>query len=119
MSTSSYGEWPQADAKALALAVAKTNLRFDKEGRQPGAERWVDSRFHRPTMIAEVVDEWEQITGGANFGFPWHDDFVVKCWVGFRKMAVPRKVAYCNANGLAYVAKEDAESPDGGDPTLF
>lgn len=105
-SNNSYGEWPEASVQALCVAVAKVNRKFAENNDEPGAERWVsDSRKYTPMLVNAVIEQWRADTGGMVV-FPWHDDFVVRCWVAFRKMPSEQKAAYCLTHNIHFTSKQ-------------
>ena len=57
------------------------------------------SRLHRPALVAEIVAEWNALTGydPDDDLFPYHESYVIRKWVLFRKKDDAQKVAFINA----------------------
>ena len=94
--------------------AAKTELNSE-----PGAEHWQsDTRWMRPILIADIRKEWLLLLGkpkGRTFHlWPWHDDYVLYCWTGLRKVSKPQKRQLCDWFGLAIPSKwlGDGKSDD-------
>lgn len=91
----SEDKFERADPENLFEAVFLTLWSYEKQGKKPGAECWqADTRWKRPALIGDIRDAWLTIVGG-DYLFPWHDDFVVDCFVALRKCTNPVKAELC------------------------
>jgi|WetSurMetagenome_2_1015567.scaffolds.fasta_scaffold38137_2 hypothetical protein len=98
----------KADPDILLNAVAVVQAKFEAENRKPGAEKWqADTRKYRPLLVAEIVAEWERISG-CDEVFPWHEDYVLDVWVSFRKMKDQQKQLMWEHFGVSVHRKEEA-----------
>lgn len=78
----------EADPVALARAICIVYDRRDQQNRKPNSDTILHStRRHRPELVAEVVAEWERIVGADSDddAFPYHESYVVRKWIQFRK----------------------------------
>ena len=89
-----------ADTSPLRVATFLVLRTWQENGWQPGAEKWQsDTRYWRPMLIDAIRKEWQQILGGDQAVFPWHDDFVMLAWVATRKMNLQQKREMCEFYG--------------------
>ncbi len=86
-----------ADPVRLLRAIAHVYADYERSGRKPGAEHWQsDTRGMRAKLIGDVLAAWKRDVGITSPTFallPWHDDYVAKTWVAFRKLQTPRRIA--------------------------
>lgn len=95
----------RADADILWAAVFIVLTRYQRDGKEPGAEHWqADTRWKRPLLIEDIRTEWLSIIGG-DYLFPWSDDFVIDIFVSQRKATRAAKVAICEELGIEIPAK--------------
>ena len=92
-----YGE---ADPINLARAIVRVQVRWDQQKNKPGREELVvSSRKWRPILVREIEEEWCRIADVDidDDLFPYHESYVVRKWVEFRKMNEATKNAWANA----------------------
>lgn len=78
----------------LLRSIISVFSRYERDGLKPGAERWTNNlRHYRPQLIADVINEFCSASGTLPSEFPFHDDFIVRLWIGFRKLD-PKSKAY-------------------------
>lgn len=89
-----------SNPEPLFEAMFRTLVLYQETGKQPGAEHWqADTRFKRPELISDIRAEW-LIAVGQDALMPWHDDYLIYCWVSLRKLNKPQKVALCEWYGI-------------------
>jgi hypothetical protein len=79
----------EADPINLCQAICLVYERWILAGKKPGSDRVVNStRIHRPALIAEIVEEWCRLADcdPCDDLFPYHESYVIRKWVDFRKM---------------------------------
>jgi hypothetical protein len=95
----------RANPENLWTAAFVVLARYQREGKEPGAECWqADTRWKRPILIEDIRAEWLSIVGG-DYLFPWSDDFVIDIWVSMRKAQKYAKAAFCEELGIEVPAK--------------
>lgn len=79
--------------------VAVYFQRVDQE-LKPGSDNKLHStRLHRPKLIAEITSAWElcaDLDPDEDL-FPYHESYVIRKWIEFRKLPDARKIAWKNA----------------------
>ena len=94
----------EADPINLCRAVCLVYDKWIAAGKKPGSDRVVNStRMHRPALIAEIVEEWCRITDSdpCDDLFPYHESYVIRKWVDFRKMNDHAKSAWIAQSKLS------------------
>ena len=95
----------RANPENLWTAAFVTLARYQREGKEPGAECWqADTRWKRPLLIEDIRKEWLSLVGG-DYLFPWSDDFVIDIWVSLRKAPKIAKVALCDELNIEVPSK--------------
>ena len=93
--TSADDHFALSDADNLLQATFRVLHRYQMEDMKPGAEHWqADTRWKRPQLVADIRAAWLDIMG-ADCLLPWHDDYLVYCWVGLRKCGNAHKRSLC------------------------
>ena len=93
--TSANDKFDLTDPDNLFQAVFRVLVRYQADGLQPGAEHWQsDTRWKRPQLVADIRKAWLDVMG-ADVLFPWHDDYVLYCWVAVRKLGNAEKRLLC------------------------
>lgn len=90
----------EADPINLLRAICIVYDRWIRSNKKPGSDNMVhSSRLHRPALVAEIVAEWNALTGcdPDDDLFPYHESYVIRKWVLFRKKNDAQKVAFINA----------------------
>lgn len=88
--------YSEADPVQLCRAICLVYDRWIAEGKKPGSDNLVNStRSHRPALVAEIQAEWERISDIDRDDdlFPYHESYVIRKWVQFRKQNDAVKVA--------------------------
>ena len=78
----------EADPVMLCRALCIVYDRRQRAGEQPGSDNMVHStRRNRPLLVSEITAEWERIAGieAKEDLFPYHESYVIRKWVQFRK----------------------------------
>lgn len=90
------------DSDILYAAVFVTLHHYETSGLEPGAERWqADTRWFRPQLVGDIRSTWLELLGRNSPPlFPFHDDYVVDCFVSLRKVNEEKKRACCAFFGL-------------------
>lgn len=81
----------------MLRAICLVYGRWIDENRKPGSDMILQStRIHRPALVAEVQAEWERIVESDHDAdsFPYHESYVIKKWIQFRKMNDGMKAGY-------------------------
>lgn len=93
-------KFERSDPDNLFKAIFFVLVRYQRDGKEPGAERWqADTRWHRPQLVNDIRDEWIRIIGEEQI-LPWHDDYILDCFVSLRKAEKSKKVATCEFYGI-------------------
>jgi hypothetical protein len=90
----------EADPIYLCRAICIVHERWIKAGKHPGSDNLLNStRTRRPALVAEITEEWERLADvdPCEDLFPYHESYVIRKWVDFRKMPNPRKRAWIAA----------------------
>jgi hypothetical protein len=90
----------EADPINLCRAICVVYDRWIREGYKPGSDNRLHcTRTHRPKLIAEITAAWEELAGvdPEDDLFPYHESYVIRKWIDFRKMPNPRKAAWVAA----------------------
>ncbi len=99
ISMSSKGPFELSDPEILREAVSKVFVKYQSDGLKPGAEHWhIDTRIKRPMLISDIRKKWLEIIGECDplfSWFPWHDDYVLCCFVSVRKLSQDQKLDLC------------------------
>lgn len=100
-----FDKFDLSDPENLFEAAFRTLVEYQASGKQPGAEAWQsDTRWKRPQLVAGIRSAWLSIIG-QDVLFPWHDDYVLYCWVGLRKLTKTEKCSLCKYFNLAVPGK--------------
>jgi hypothetical protein len=92
--------YDEADPINLCRAICIVYDRWIQAGKKPGSDNVLNcTRTHRPELVAEIAAEWERLAGvdPCDDLFPYHESYVIRKWVDFRKMPDPRKQAWIMA----------------------
>lgn len=79
----------EADPINLCRAICVVYDRWIKSGKKPGSDSQLHcTRSHRPALVAEITAEWERIAEADPHDdlFPYHESYVIRKWIAFRKM---------------------------------
>lgn len=96
----SEDKFDRANPENLFNAIFIVLARYQREGKEPGAERWqADTRWYRPKLVNDIRDEWVSLIGSDHI-LPWHEDYIIDCFVSLRKAQKHIKVAVCEFYGL-------------------
>lgn len=102
ISTDMMGDYfREADPILLARAICLVYDRWIKSNRKPGSDNKLHcTRTHRPALVAEITSEWEVLSGESHDDdlFPYHESYVIRKWIDFRKMSDPKKQAWIAAS---------------------
>lgn len=93
--------YTEADPVQLCRAICLVYDRWISQGKKPGSDNLVNStRSHRPALVAEIIAEWERISDVDHDDdlFPYHESYVIRKWVQFRKQNDSVKVAMIAAS---------------------
>lgn len=96
----------EADPINLQRAICVVYDRWMKAGKKPGSDRIANStRRHRPSLVAEIEEAWCQFVecDPEDDIFPYHESYVVRKWIDFRKMSESVKAEWIkqSLDGLA------------------
>jgi len=89
--------YEEADPVYLCRAICLVYSRWVASGKKPGSDNIINStRLARPALVAEIIEEWSRIVGldPVDDMFPYHESYVIKKWVDFRKMKDAHKAAW-------------------------
>lgn len=102
-----------ANPEDLFRAVFVVLARYQREGLEPGAEKWQsDTRRYRPELVGDVLVEWSTAYGDDTL-FPWHEDFVASMWVAARKLSTREKCELCETYAIE-IPKEWKQREEAG-----
>lgn len=91
----------EADPINLCKAICIVYDRWIRQGKKPGSDRIANStRKHRPALVAEIEAEW-CVLAGVEFDddiFPYHESYVIRKWIDFRKQNDCVKTAWIAAS---------------------
>lgn len=79
--------------------------------RDPGSDNIVNAtRTSRPALVAEIEKEWQRIAKSDPAGdwFPYHESYVIRKWIQFRKNTDPFKAALINTARRLDIEESDA-----------
>jgi hypothetical protein len=91
----------EADPILLCKAICLVYARWIEQGRKPGSDRVVNStRRYRPQLVSEIEAEWCQLADVDPLDdlFPYHESYVIRKWIDFRKASDPTKTAWIAAS---------------------
>ena len=91
----------EADPINLCKAICLVYDRWVKGGKKPGSDRIANStRRHRPELVAEIESEWARLAdvGVDDDLFPYHESYVIRKWIDFRKCNDAVKSAWIAAS---------------------
>jgi hypothetical protein len=86
-----------ASPDVLMRAIVTVFRRWLEQGKKPGSDLLMTStRQHRPALVREIEEEWNSICGSRYEDdlFPFHESYVVRKWITFRKLNDSEKVQY-------------------------
>lgn len=92
--------YDEADPINLCRAICIVYDRWQRAGRKPASDNTVHAtRTSRPALVKEVEEEWTRISGCdvRDDLFPYHESYVVRKWVQFRKQNDAVKAAWIAA----------------------
>ncbi len=90
-------KFKNADPQPLRRAMFRVLVEWENSGKRPGAECWQsDTRHKRPELVDAIRRQWYREIGTDDLIFPWHDDYVLFCWVGLRKLGRSEKQQMCD-----------------------
>lgn len=128
-------EWVMIDLlnpQALLKALLSVWSRYTREGKKPGAERWIfDDIEYGPQMFKDVRDEWRKIVNARGeladdpSCFPYSMTFIRRAFLGVRKFNDEKKRDLCKAFNVELPpdtkANSDGESieSESTESTLF
>lgn len=91
----SWTKFDFGSVEPLYDSIFRVLHRYQSENMEPGAEHWqADTRHMRPKLVNDIREEW-QVAINQYALFPWHDDYVVSCWVAMRKATNSQKRELC------------------------
>lgn len=79
---------------ALQHAIAQVFDSYEREGRKPGSEWWVQYQAGREEMAADVITAWQKLLTKVPVGQVWHMDAIVSSWTHYRKTAPEQRVEW-------------------------
>ncbi len=81
----------------LRRAMFRVLVEWENTGKRPGAECWQsDTRHKRPELVDAIRREWYREIGKEDLIFPWHDDYVLSCWVDLQNLERSEKQQMCD-----------------------
>jgi len=92
--------YQEADPVFLCCAIVLVYDRWIEAGKKPGSDNLVNcTRTHRKYLVEEITAQWESLAGvdPCDDLFPYHESYVVRKWIDFRKMPDSRKASFISA----------------------
>lgn len=77
----------------LRTAVARAYDHLTEQEMEPGADKWVYHGKWRARLVAVVSGLYSEIDGEDQDAFPFNDDYVVRIYIGIRKLSPDKRLA--------------------------
>lgn len=94
-------EYPELDPKWLLQAVVLVLEKWEKDGREPRAEKWREFSVYREKIWDAVKYEWSAASGWESAVFPWQEDTVIRTWTRYAKKNNEQKQVFKTLIGVS------------------